>query len=268
MTNQPSVIGQFYIQQSNIPANVFQGLMASIQSNHQVMERIVTLEKTIEDKTGASSAYTSSGKGGGKEIGGISRKNSKQVDETKEENVDLRKLIKDLEILQAQIVYISLDTVYIPNTKLHQQKWAPEICENAFIASIDEHHVKRIMEIDIDNYLKILLLIGIGVFMNDPNPKYMEVMKTLAVEQRLFMIVASTDYIYGTNYQFCHGIIGKDLTNMTQQKMIQSLGRIGRNKIQQTYTVRVRDDAMIAQLLTRQSENLEAVNMSRLFCKQ
>jgi hypothetical protein len=266
MTNQPNTIGQFYIQQSNIPATVFQGLMASIQSNHRIMERIVALEKTIEDKTGASSSNTSGSKTE-KDVGGISRKNSKPVDETKDETVDLRKLMKDLEILQSQIIYISLDTVYIPNTKLHQQKWAPEIHENAFIASIDEYHVKRIMEIDIENYLKILLLIGIGVFMNDPNPKYMDVMKTLAVEQRLFMIVASTDYIYGTNYQFCHGIIGKDLTNMTQQKMVQSLGRIGRNKIQQTYTVRVRDDAMITQLLTRQLDNREAVNMSMLFCR-
>lgn len=52
----------------------------------------------------------------------------------------------------------------------------------------------------------------------------MEIIKRLADEQRLFMIIASIDYIYGTNYQFCHGFIGKDLNTMTQQKNITGIG--------------------------------------------
>ena len=70
-------------------------------------------------------------------------------------------------------------------------------------------------------------------------------MKELAEKQKLFMIIASTDYIYGTNYQFCHGFIGKDLLQTTQQKLLQALGRIGRNNIQQDYTIRVRDNEII-----------------------
>ena len=49
----------------------------------------------------------------------------------------------------------------------------------------------------------------------------MEIMKRLATEQKLFLIIASSDYIYSTNYQLCHGVIGKDLNNMTQQKTIK-----------------------------------------------
>jgi hypothetical protein len=94
---------------------------------------------------------------------------------------------------------------------------------------------------------------------------YMEVMKRLAYKQQLFLILASSDYIYGTNYQFCHGFIGKDLTNMTQQKTIQAMGRIGRNQIQQEYTIRFRDDAMLEQLFSAPSCNKEAEVMSRLF---
>ena len=48
----------------------------------------------------------------------------------------------------------------------------------------------------------------------------MEIMKNLADEQKLFMIIASTDYIYGTNYQFCHGFIGKDLLKFHATKDI------------------------------------------------
>jgi hypothetical protein len=91
-------------------------------------------------------------------------------------------------------------------------------------------------------------------------------MKRMAYGQQLFLIIASSDYIYGTNYQFCHGFIGKDLSNMTQQKTIQAIGRIGRNNIQNEYTVRFRDDAVLEQLFRKIDVNIEAVVMSRLFC--
>jgi hypothetical protein len=52
---------------------------------------------------------------------------------------------------------------------------------------------------------------------------------------------------------------------MTQQKIIQALGRIGRNKIQQEYTVRFRDNALIERLLNPVDYNLEAINMNKLF---
>jgi hypothetical protein len=114
--------------------------------------------------------------------------------------------------------------------------------------------------------MKVLLLLGIGVFINQPNVAYMEIMKSLAYEQKLYLIIASSDYIYGTNYQFCHGFLGKDLKNMTQQKTIQAMGRIGRNNIQQDYTIRFRDDDILLKLFQTIERNLEAINMSSLFC--
>ena len=89
-------------------------------------------------------------------------------------------------------------------------------------------------------------------------------MKELAFQKRLLIIVASSDYIYGTNYQFCHEVVGKDLVNMSQQKTIQALGRVGRNNIQQEYTVRFRDDSIIYNLFKEQEHNIEATNMCRL----
>ena len=89
-------------------------------------------------------------------------------------------------------------------------------------------------------------------------------MKKLADQQKLYMIIASSDYIYGTNYQFCHAYISKDL-NLTQEKIIQAMGRIGRNNIQQNYTVRFRDDDLIKKLFTEDTEKPEIRNMNRLF---
>jgi len=121
--------------------------------------------------------------------------------------------------------------------------------------------------LDVSDYMKMLLLMGIGLFVKEANgnPRYMEIIKKLAYEQNLFLIIACSDYIYGTNYQFCHGFIGKDLLGMTQQKTIQALGRIGRNQTQQEYTVRFRDDKMVKQLFHPPSENKEAEVMNQLF---
>jgi CRISPR/Cas system-associated endonuclease/helicase Cas3 len=80
----------------------------------------------------------------------------------------------------------------------------------------------------------------------------------------LYLVIASSDYIYGTNYQFCHGYLSKDL-NLTQEKIIQAMGRIGRNNIQQTYTLRFRDDQQILKLFTSETEKPEIINMNRLF---
>jgi hypothetical protein len=102
------------------------------------------------------------------------------------------------------------------------------------------------------------------MFVNQPNIQYMEIMKKLASTQKLFLIIAASDYIYGTNYPFCHGFIGKDIANMTQQKTIQALGRIGRGNIQQNYTVRFRDDTIIRQLFLPMERNVEGEVMSRL----
>ena len=157
----------------------------------------------------------------------------------------------------------------MPNSNSHQQFWTGSLENtNAFMPNIADSVVKEIMELDVENNMKILLLLGIGMFTNSPHAAYMEIMKRLAYEQKLYIIIASSDYIYGTNYAFCHGFIGKDLTNMTQQKIIQAMGRVGRNKIQQEYTVRFREDDIMMRLFLPQTENLEAVNMNRLFSSE
>jgi hypothetical protein len=160
-----------------------------------------------------------------------------------------------------------LDPKYIPNSVQHQQLWnyLGNINERSFVSNIDEQSIRDIMALPIENTLKLLLLLGIGLFIEDAHVQYKEVIKRLAYEQKLYMIIASSDYIYGTNYQFCHGFIGKDLSNMTQQKTIQALGRFGRNNIQQDYTVRIRDDSILHKLFETQENDLESINMCKLF---
>ena len=121
------------------------------------------------------------------------------------------------------------------------------------------------MTLDVKDEWKILLMMGIGVFLKHNNKKYKDIMKKLAEEQKLYLIIASSDYIYGTNYQFCHGYLSKDLLNMTQEKMIQAFGRVGRRSPQKDYTIRIRDDSLIKRLLMEEEDKIEVRNMNELF---
>ena len=160
----------------------------------------------------------------------------------------------------------SLNDVFIPNTIDHLKYWSEKKeRSNEFSSKIEEDTVEKIMLLDIESMWKILLLMGIGVFTTHKDDKYTEIMKELANKQLLYMIVASSDYIYGTNYQFTHGYLSKDLNNMTQEKTIQSLGRIGRNNIQKSYSIRFRNDDLIKKIMKRDENKPEVVNMNRLF---
>ena len=262
-----SKIGNFYIQQSNISPSVFQNIMAKIIKNGEFIKQIEKLEEMIElkesktsDSSGAAAADLRKGKG-------KSGKGNDSVRESGRLCKESEKMMEEINKLRKEIRLVSLDPMYVPNSKPHQQIWAPlgEVRESSFVANIGEEVAKAIMMLDIENNLKVLLLLGIGMFTDIKSIEYMEIMKMLASQQQLFIIVASTDYVYGTNYQFCHGFIGKDLTRMTQQKTLQAMGRIGRNNIQQDYTIRFRDDDMIMKLFEKPTVNLEAENMCALF---
>jgi hypothetical protein len=254
LTNNIDKIGQFYIQQSKIDATVFEKILTKIEYNEKLSKEIEKKESFIaHEEEKRDNAISGDDKKASSNVGKLS--------------VESLKMVADINRARKQIKLISLDPMYLPNTKSHQEIWAPngEIVSNAFVSDIGENNAKEIMQLNIDNNYKILMLLGIGTFKLHNNDRYMEIMKKLADEQRLFMIIASTDYIYGTNYQFCHGFISKDLSSITQQKTMQAMGRIGRNNIQQDYTIRFRDNDMIKALFTRPTNNLEATNMQRLF---
>jgi hypothetical protein len=250
-------IGKFYIQNSSIPASVFDSIMKRLDVNNDLQEKITKQQQILDDKLGTSKD-TSDDKD--------AKSNDKKNERREKFDPEISKIVGALDKLRQQIQSANLEAKYIPNSKEHQKVWTSTPVDNAFVPRIEESTVKEIMELDVDNSMKILLLLGIGMFATNPNTQYMEIMKRLAYEQRLFLIIASSDYIYGTNYSFCHGFIGKDLTSMTQQKTLQAMGRIGRNNIQQDYTIRFRDDDMIMGLFGKPKINLEAINMCKLFC--
>ena len=179
---------------------------------------------------------------------------------------EIKTLNQKLQQLNEQVKRTALHDLFIPNRNAHLEKWCKETLNNKpWSCDIQDSYVEKIMLLSIESHWKILLLMGIGAITDHKNAAYNEIIKELAQDQKLFLIIASSDYIYGTNYQFCHGYISRDLHDMTQEKTIQAMGRVGRNSIQQDYTIRFRDDDLIQKLFLPSTNKLEADNMNRLF---
>ena len=244
-------IALFYIQNAGIPEKVLKNIMETIEYNSKNNDKISILQKNLEDGTKKDE-----------------HKEKKMIDGRVDPQ--MKTLMNKIENLQTNIKSAMLPSCFVPNTLDHINKYGKDYIENAhsrpYTSNISEHNVEQIMLIDdINDTWKLLLLMGIGVFASHKSDRYTEIMKTLAQEQKLYLIIASTDYIYGTNYQFCHGYISKDLGLMSQEKCIQALGRVGRNKLQQDYSIRFRENDLILKLFQNEENKPEIKNMNLLF---
>lgn len=246
-------IAQFYIQSAAIPVYVTTDIMKAIDFNSQLNVKIAKETKDFEDGTK---------KDEGKE---------KKSANTDRMDPEMKRKLLNIQQLQAATKMVVLSPQYIPNTTEHLYKYAStsnkEDSKNKpFTSNVSEDYVEKIMRIDdIDDNWKLLLMMGIGVFAEHKSDRYTELMKSLVQEQKLYLIIASSDFIYGTNYQFCHGYISKDLGEMSQEKCIQAMGRVGRNKLQHDYSVRFRENDLILKLFQQAENKPEVINMNLLF---
>lgn len=242
-------IAKFGVQTAQIPSNIVDNIINSIVFNNKINKEIIKLNKELEDKIAKDVESDKEYKLSKNNVDPATKQLQKRIDE-------LNKLYKE----------ITLDTVYVPNKPAHIQKWVQNNKNSCFTSNIDNADVERVMNIDdVEDIWKLLLLMGIGLFSKDKCIPYTELVKEFADEQKLYLIIANGDYIYGTNYQFCHSYLGKDLENMTQEKMIQAMGRVGRNKLQQDYSIRYRDNNIIKRLFIKEENKIEVINMNRLF---
>jgi hypothetical protein len=264
ITNDVEKIAKFYIQQSNIPSQVMKDILNKISVNNTITEKITDLEQELELLTEKNNQSTTNDESTDKK----SKKKDSKVKLASDTNADgknIARLESEIERYKNMIQSVQLNETFVPNKILHLKKWFSHKITNTFTSDIDESVIIEIMMLkDVDDSWKVLLLMGIGVFTNHPSITYTEIIKRLASQQKLYMIIASSDYIYGTNYQFCHGYLSKDLS-ITQEKIIQAFGRIGRNNIQQEYTIRLRDDSQVEKLFYKEINKPEVINMSKLF---
>jgi hypothetical protein len=260
ITNEIEKVSQFYIMKSNIPSVVINDISSKIDFNEGILARIDVLEKSLDDiNTKRLKSNTETTK--------MEKRMNQESTDQVSKNVGTEKITSELNSLSSALKNINLPEKYIPNKPAHINQWIGDIRLNytPFTSDIDEEIIEKIMKLSIEPVWKLLLLMGIGVFSNKHNSdEYTEIMKMLADNQRLYLIIASSDYIYGTNYQFCNCYISKNM-KLTQEKVIQAIGRVGRNNLQQNYSIRFRSDEHIKQLFYPENIKQESLNMNSLF---
>ena len=259
-------IGRFCLHLAKIPMEILTVITEAINKNDFIRQEVEEVERDLLILEGSVQESTSKKKGGSNDK--KTSKDSKKASRTGKPEADTAKkqLQRKLEGLRAKMSKVELDKEFVPNTLDHLKRYNKEDwLGKSFASDIPESVVEKIMLLDVDSMWKILLLMGIGVFTNHTSRDYVAIMKELAQNQQLYLIIASTDYIYGTNYQFCHGYVGKDLNNLTQEKLVQAFGRVGRKNTKKDYSIRLRDDRFVDTLLLKSENMIEVENMNRLF---
>lgn len=247
MAKDVNKIAAYCLQSAKIPADIFTSLMKNLTYNASVSDKISKLEKDMED---------------------MNREDEKKEKKMADDRVspEVKRIRAEIEQLHACIHSIEFPDYIIPNRKDHLIRYGHEDKLGiAFTSDIDRSIIERILSIDVDPSWKALLMLGIGVFSASVPPKYLEVMKDQATRQKLYLIIADPSFIYGTNYPFANAYIAKDLTHMTQEELIQSMGRVGRNK-RVPYSIRLRDESFIKKIFMPQ-ESPEGETMLRLYRK-
>lgn len=256
ITSNPDNVVKYLYSKAKVPKNMIDELVNNISKNMDIKEKINQLTKIYED---------SISKIGNEEFNG-----NEKPDINKDNNESL-KLKAEIFKLEKSLLQINLPYNLIPNTKDHYNKWNKntdddEKINQLFVPNVPEDYIEQVIEMDdVDNMYKILFMMGIGIFTNS-NAEYNRIIKILADNKQLLLIIAESDYIYGTNYQFSHVFLGKDLENISFEKIIQSIGRVGRKEKNKEYTFRFRNDKH-SELLFKSNETMEieCMNMNKLF---
>ena len=237
----------YCLKTANIPSVMAGAILEDIKSNEKIRLEIEKIMKDINKNK--------------------DEEKEKEKTGNKDTSVEIKTetMLEKCQYLRTEIRPIQLGLQYIPNHKEHLELWGRNDVKNAFTSDVETTIVEKIMLLNVSTSRKILLLMGIGVFSQDTNDDYVAIMKELAIHQKLYLIIASTDYIYGTNYQFCHGYIGKDLNNLSQEKIIQALGRVGRMDGRKDYSIRLRYDEIIDKIFKESLNKIEVKNMNMLF---
>ena len=247
----------YFVENSGIHQAVFKELEKNIEFNNDIIDKVVKKKKILEDRT---------------------MKDEQNENKMKEQRFDpiTKQLIEEIEGLERSFKEIQLNPLYIPNTRPHYDKWANTKVKyensNVFTGDVDETCVRKIMNLSIDTNYKILLLMGIGVFnaMGSTDLKleklddYNDIMKELADQKKLVFMIAGSEYINGTNFQFDHGYLADDIININQETIIQAIGRVGRKEKNKTFTFRFRDATVIKSLFVKDNYT-ESINLNKLF---
>ena len=226
ITENPQIIVKYLNKISKIDKSILNIIQQNIEFNHGLKSKIDQIEREISFE--------------------LESKNVNDDESTKHNDSSSSKLSQSIEKkqsmveqLQKKFKTISLPFSCIPNTLDHYDRFRSDGEDgyhesDVFTSSLDNETIEKIMKLDISIEYKILCLQGIGIINREYNNEdysiYENIIKELMDDKRLFVAIVNSDYIYGVNYQFSHCYLAKDIEDISHEKIIQSIGRVGRKE--------------------------------------
>ena len=212
MTSNTAVVCRYCLESACIPPQMLSSLRANLAHNQKILAEVAVKTKLMEDKNKAD------------------EKKEKKMAEGRDKP-EVKLLKEEIKRLTAALKPVNLPECYIPNTEAHKRRFGNTA---GFCSNIDADAAATVLAIEglPDNY-SILFLMGIGV-MSHAHPEYLALVKSMLDENKLFMVVADQDFLWGTNFDFRYMIVAADLCangvhKLTPDMLQQMLGRVGRN---------------------------------------
>ena len=194
--------------------------------------------------------------------------------ERKEWQAEYDAIYTKLEYITSKQINLYIPSDYTINSKGHVEKYTsktkddfkslrmPAISQSAIINVLNTQYADE--EIPIYNGL----LCGLGILDYDNTPEeYSKMAIELIEDANLYSVFCAYKLMFGTNYQFSHGILTDNMFDNSVDCLIQAIGRIGRPGVKTQSTIRSVDDRLFAKIFNPQSyvDRIEAQNMCEAF---
>ena len=184
---------------------------------------------------------------------------------TEEQNYD-----EEISEINASIKGITFNDIFDIGTIKHLEAFAngKNIDKSMYKLPIVRENI-NINNFNIDDNLKFLLYMGVGIYCVDFNSSYLDCVLDLLSSKKLAYLIADYSFCYGANYQISNVIFNDSLgMNVSINTVCQGIGRTGRHGktfAGQCFIQTETCNKLKNYFMDENFENIEAININTTF---
>lgn len=159
------------------------------------------------------------------------KKFQEQIDSINEKFTQDSKIDEEIEKIMHLKPEFKFPNVLEINTRAHIETFAKYVktYETSLLKTPITHEQIDITDYDIDEELKFLLYMGVGLYCKNLDPDYCNLVLEMLSERQLAFVIADESFCYGANYQISNVIITDELANTHSiNTILQLIGRTSR----------------------------------------
>jgi hypothetical protein len=159
------------------------------------------------------------------------KKFEEEIDSINQKYTQESKIDEELEKIMHRKPEFKFPTVLELNTHSHIETFSKYVksYEKSVLKIPITHDSIDITEFDVDEEIKFLLYMGVGLYTKKLDPEYCNLVLEMLSDRKLAYIIADESFCYGANYQISNVIINDDIGNTHSiNTILQLIGRTSR----------------------------------------